>query len=143
MDIEISCSLLPLDSHHKKVLIARRSIYKEDFPGLWETIGGGLKDGESLEDCIRREVREEIGTDIFKLKQIGSRIIYDGKKQYMNVLFSGLISAIKEINLAEISEVKWIKENEINKHEYFPNCYESIIKGFAEMKKGDITPTST
>ena len=31
---------------------------------MWETPGGGLQPGETLEECLRREAREEIGIGI-------------------------------------------------------------------------------
>ena len=46
----------------RRVLIARRP---SDglLGGLWEFPGGKLEGGESLPECVRREVREEVGID--------------------------------------------------------------------------------
>ena len=45
-----------------RVLLGRRGI--EPFLGLWDTPGGFVEVGESLEECVRRELREEAGVEI-------------------------------------------------------------------------------
>jgi len=45
-----------------RVLLGRRGI--EPFLGLWDTPGGFVEVGESLEECVRREVREEAGVEV-------------------------------------------------------------------------------
>lgn len=40
------------------------------FKGAWLLPGGGLEAGESAEEAVRREVREETGLEVLSLKQI-------------------------------------------------------------------------
>lgn len=47
--------------HRGKALLIRRSAYDETAVGTWEFSGGKLEFGEELEDCLRREIREETG----------------------------------------------------------------------------------
>ena len=45
-----------------RVLLGRRAI--EPHLGLWDTPGGFTRPGESLEECVRRELREEAGVEV-------------------------------------------------------------------------------
>lgn len=49
-----------------KMLMLKGKGYKE----LW-TPGGKIKEGESDEECLRRELQEEIGVNLIKLKFFG------------------------------------------------------------------------
>ena len=53
-----------------KILIDRR---KQEglLGGLWEFPGGKIEPGESVEDCVKREIKEELGIEI----EVGSRLI--------------------------------------------------------------------
>ncbi|HNS15886.1 MAG TPA: NUDIX domain-containing protein, partial [Syntrophorhabdaceae bacterium] len=45
-----------------RVLIAKR---KRAYSGyLWEFPGGKMEEGESLEECLKREIEEELGIEI-------------------------------------------------------------------------------
>ena len=44
-----------------KVLLGLRALSKKTWPGHWDTIGGHVEDGETLEQALVREVQEEIG----------------------------------------------------------------------------------
>jgi len=44
-----------------KVLLGLRAPTKKVWPNHWDTIGGRVEDGESLEEALVREVQEEVG----------------------------------------------------------------------------------
>jgi ADP-ribose pyrophosphatase YjhB (NUDIX family) len=45
-----------------RVLLGRRGV--EPFLGFWDTLGGFVEPGESLEECVRRELREEAAIEV-------------------------------------------------------------------------------
>ena len=45
-------------------LITKRVMTKAWAPGWWEVSGGGVQAGESSEEALRREVKEETGLDV-------------------------------------------------------------------------------
>lgn len=55
--ITVTASILVKDN---KVLIAKRSA-TDKLPNKWEFPGGKLEDGESPEECLKRELQEELG----------------------------------------------------------------------------------
>ena len=53
----------------RRLLVARRSAPPK-FAGMWEFPGGKVEDGESFEEALHRELREELGVNI----RLGSEI---------------------------------------------------------------------
>jgi 8-oxo-dGTP diphosphatase len=57
-----ACALVDQDN---RVLIAQRPEGKS-MAGLWEFPGGKVEDGETPEDCLIRELKEELGVTTWK-----------------------------------------------------------------------------
>ena len=61
MKVELVVKGIILDEQRKKVLLLKRSEREDIGIGTWENVGGGVEPGESLEEALIREVREEAG----------------------------------------------------------------------------------
>lgn len=46
-----------------EVLLLRRARGETLYPGIWQLITGGVRDGETSQQAARRELREETGLD--------------------------------------------------------------------------------
>jgi NAD+ diphosphatase len=66
----ISPAIIVLIEHDDKALLARSPRFKE---GLYSTLAGFVEPGETLEDAVRREVKEEAGIDVKNIRYFGSQ----------------------------------------------------------------------
>lgn len=97
------------------ILMLLRNIKENDNShGKWVGIGGKVEHGESPDDALIREVKEETGLDVksYKLKGIVTYPdFYPGIDSHMNIYevndFDGDLSECDE------GELKWIHSDEI------------------------------
>jgi ADP-ribose pyrophosphatase YjhB (NUDIX family) len=54
----------------RKLLLLRRAV--DPCRGLWDAVGGFLQPGESAEECLVREAREEIGVTVEPMEHLGT-----------------------------------------------------------------------
>lgn len=66
----ISPALLAVVMKGDRLLLARNS---QNRSGMWSVLAGFLEPGETLEDCLRREVREEVGIEVEPGTYLGSQ----------------------------------------------------------------------
>ncbi len=66
----ISPAIIVLVERDGKALLARSGRFKE---GLFSTVAGFVEPGESLEDAVHREVKEETGIDVKNIRYFGSQ----------------------------------------------------------------------
>jgi 8-oxo-dGTP diphosphatase len=68
--VGVTTSFLCYDKDGEFVM-AKRSSNARDEQGRWDSGGGGLKHGVTLEDNVRREIKEEYGADVQELTFLG------------------------------------------------------------------------
>jgi NAD+ diphosphatase len=77
-------------------------------PGLYSVIAGFVEPGETLKDCVRREVKEETGVDVKEIRYFGSQ-----PWPFPNSLMIGFMAkyAGGEISIEkdEIEDARWFK----------------------------------
>lgn len=66
----LSPSMIVLVSRGDEVLLARSPRF---VSGIYSTLAGFVEPGESVEHCVAREVREEVGVEVRNLQYIGSQ----------------------------------------------------------------------
>ena len=64
----VTCAIIEKDG---KVLVVQRSS-SHKFPNKWEFPGGKLEPGESLHQCIKREISEELILEIDVIEELAS-----------------------------------------------------------------------
>lgn len=52
-----------------EVFLSKRSKHAKNERGCWESPGGSVEFGETLEDAVKREIKEEYGAEIDVLEQ--------------------------------------------------------------------------
>lgn len=57
------------------ILLQKRSQHCRDEQGTWDCGGGALEFGESVEDCIRRELQEEYRVQPIDIQQIRTKSV--------------------------------------------------------------------
>lgn len=74
-----------------KLFLSKRSKNTKNEAGCWETPGGSVELMETLEDAVRREMREEYGVEIEIIKQFPAEdhIIPNEKQHWVATTFLG------------------------------------------------------
>ncbi|MBI4438301.1 (deoxy)nucleoside triphosphate pyrophosphohydrolase [Candidatus Woesearchaeota archaeon] len=101
-----------------RILITKRLANAPIGPGKWEFPGGKLEPNESLERCLVREIKEELGIKIGNMKLFDAFTYMHGEEfQIILVVFTAQLSSGTPKKIG-CSEFKWVKANELENHEF-------------------------
>lgn len=130
METFIGCSIL-LHDDRGRVLIAQRSKKKKAYPLKWETVGGALETGETPEQCIRREVMEELGCSISALKLFQVYVIVE-QSRYVLIVYTGHLNETVNPN-DEIEQIGWIEKSTIDSYDFYGNEKQKLLDYFKDI----------
>lgn len=104
--------------HDDEVLAVKRGEYRHHYiANKYEFAGGKVEQGETKEEALIREIREELLIDIYNLKPF---LEVDHTYPDFKVHLSSFICEVKdrEITLTEHTEFQWLKIKELKNLEW-------------------------
>ena len=108
------CSIIFVNDKKQVLLFLRDNKPEIPFPNMWDVPGGHVEEHENPDQCIVREMKEEIGMEldgfqVFSIEEFDDRVEYSfWKKENID---------INKTILTEGQYLKWFKENEVRSTE--------------------------
>ena len=99
-----------------KFLIAQRNLKKAQG-GLWEFPGGKLEVGETPEDALVREIKEEFNADIKVEEFVGENIHHYPEKDIKHMFYKARLIG-ENIEALEHEDFKWITKEDRDNFEF-------------------------
>ena len=111
--IEVSAALI---FRAGKLLITQRHAHSH-LGGLWEFPGGKREPGESFEQCLVREIREELGVEI-AVGELFEEIRHDYAEKSVHLKFFVCRLPAGEPQPLDCAAVKWIEKPQLSTHDF-------------------------
>ena len=86
---------------------------------LWEFVGGKVESGESYEDALIRECREELGVTVKPL-DIFMEVVHEYPDISIHLILYNAVIAEGSITLYEHNDARWITPEEIPQYAFCP-----------------------
>ncbi len=113
--VEVAAALIVRDGRY---LITQRCAASH-LEGLWEFPGGKRQPGESLEACLRRELREELDVDV----SVGEKVYetsweYPERKVIIHFFRCEIVGG--EIKPTEGQAFRWVSPGDLSRQDFPP-----------------------
>ena len=109
----------------EKFMICQRPAHKARGL-LWEFVGGKTEKGETLEDALIRECREELDV-LIKVNDIFTEVVHHYPDIDIKLTLFNAEIAEGEPKMLEHNDIKWIAVSEIDSYDFCP-ADEDILK---------------
>ena len=125
----------------RKMLLLERRDNRPEFNNKWEFPGGGVENGESIEECLRRETKEEANFAINIIDRVPKiySAVRDEKNGNYQVFITPYICTIKSGKLktsdAETGKSCWVNLKQALKMDLLPLNKKVVQENKALLKK--------
>lgn len=107
-----------LIERQEQFLIAQRRL-TDRFPGLWEFPGGKLERGESPEEALRRECREELAVEV-EVRRIREVLFHPYDSFSVLLLFYDCEIVAGEPQALDCERLEWAAFDKLEDYEFLP-----------------------
>ena len=111
--IDVSAALI---FHNGRLLIAQRP-NDSHLGGLWEFPGGKCEPNETFEQCLIREIREELGIDI-AIGQLFDEITHAYPERIVHLKFFVCQWIGGKPQALDCASFKWVTKDELSQHDF-------------------------
>ncbi|XXF78647.1 NAD(+) diphosphatase [Myxococcaceae bacterium GXIMD 01537] len=125
----ISPAVIVLITRGDTLLLARSSQFPEPF---FSTLAGFVEPGESLEETVAREVKEEVGIDIYRLRYFGSQPWPFGRSLMVGFTAEHAGGDIR-VDGTEIVEARWFSPDALPRIPPRLSIARHLIDAFVEQ----------
>ena len=114
----VAAIIIRNDSDEKKYVFATQRGYGE-FKDGWEFPGGKIEAGESPQDALVREIREELATQISVVERIGT-IEYDYSTFHLSMQCFACQVISGKLELLEHENAAWLAKENLHSVDWLP-----------------------
>ncbi|GAA4678913.1 NUDIX domain-containing protein [Phytohabitans rumicis] len=120
-----------------RIFIQRRSPDRRLFPNIWDIVGGHLEPEESVEEALRREVREETGWTISVVLGPVGEYTYTGNDGIDRTEADFLVRVDGDLDHPRLeagkhTEFRWITESELDVFDEHRDVNHGLIRKITE-----------
>ena len=115
-----------------RMLICRR---KGALDGLWEFPGGKREKGETFQQCLERELMEELELAVVAGETLGSVLRREGEKTIWLVFVSAKLKDSANLILHDHGKAAWILPEEAPQYEFCPADQSFLNSYLPTLKK--------
>lgn len=109
---------------YKDQILFIENTYRHNY---WYLPGGGVKSNENAECAGIREIKEELGIKLSKIKSHGILTFSDEHKQDQVWIYSAIVNNPKfSIDPKEIRKAKWIKIKNFKREDLSTNTFKCL-----------------
>lgn len=113
-----------------KFLLGKRALSKKSAPGYWCPVSGGIEDGETEQEAVKREVFEEVNLVVEPTRKLSSFDTRD-KSAVIHWWLVDIISGDPILKNDEHSELGWFSVSEM---ELLKNVFSEDIDLFKTLE---------
>jgi 8-oxo-dGTP diphosphatase len=125
-----------IERSDRRLLIGQRR-KSDSSPLKWEFPGGKVRDGESPEVALARELQEELGVTLVKSVELGRvRHQYAGTPEELEIRFFAAAIAESDVVPQAFEKIAWALPRELGEYDFLAANRELI----AQLATGRIKP---